>query len=82
MTAAIVPFPQVRRRRFIAKTANRLATVNPRTAEKLLAATLHQQAHAMQRKQLAVDVVERECRSLESAIRGGWWRSITDGGRA
>jgi hypothetical protein len=41
--SAIIPFPQVRRRRFIVKTATRLANASPQTAEKLLTATLNQQ---------------------------------------
>jgi hypothetical protein len=47
MTSKVVPFPQVRRRRFIARHAIRLTGFPYKTAEKLLAATLRQQAEVM-----------------------------------
>jgi hypothetical protein len=74
--ASVVPFPQVRRRRFIFKTAMRLAAVSPRTAEKLLATTLQQQAATMARKGVDADLVERERRALEVAIRSELWRAV------
>jgi hypothetical protein len=72
----IVPFPQIRRRRFILKTAQRLAGAPSKTAEKLLAATLRLQAEAMVRKQIAPDLIEREYRALELAIRAELWRQV------
>jgi hypothetical protein len=72
----VVPFPQIRRGRFIARHAIRLAGLPHKTAEKLLAATLRQQAEVMARKGIAAEVVERERRSLESAIRCQLWRLI------
>jgi Family of unknown function (DUF6074) len=74
--AAIVPFPPARRRRFIVKTAVRLVSVPAKTAEKLLAATLQQQATAMARKGVPPDLIERERRKLECAIRAELWRAI------
>jgi len=74
--APVVPFPQVRRRRFITKTAERLASVAPKTAEKLLATTLKQQAASMSRRGVPADLVERECRALQSAIRAELWRTV------
>jgi hypothetical protein len=75
-TYAVVPFPQVRRRRFIVKTAARLLTVPAKTGEKLLAATLQQQAATMTRKGVPADLVECERRNLECAIRAELWRVI------
>jgi hypothetical protein len=72
----VTPFPQVRRRRFILKMAQRLARMTSRTGEKILAATLRQQAAAMARKQIAPDLIERECRALELAIRAELWRQV------
>jgi hypothetical protein len=74
--ASVVPFPQVRRRRFIVKTAARLAAVSPRTAEKLMAATLQQQAVAMRRKGIPAELVEREFQALQAAIRAQLWRAV------
>jgi hypothetical protein len=51
--AMVVPFPAARRRRFIAKTAARLAALSPVTADKVLAATLRQQAATLSRKNVA-----------------------------
>jgi uncharacterized protein DUF6074 len=74
-SSEIVPFPQIRRRRFVMRHAIRLARLPHKTAGKLLAATLRQQAEAMTRKGPAA-VVERESRNLESAIRAEIWRPI------
>jgi Family of unknown function (DUF6074) len=59
----LIPFPQVKRRRFVTRNAIRLTTVPHKTAEKLLAATLRQQAEAMARKGIPAAVVEREPQS-------------------
>jgi Family of unknown function (DUF6074) len=73
---SIVPFPQVRRRRFVARNAIRLAGLSYKTAEKLLAATLRQQTEVMARRGIPAAIVEREIRSLESAIRAELWRQV------
>jgi hypothetical protein len=75
----VIPFPQARRRRFIVKTVTRLLGAPAKTAEKLLAATLQQQARVMARKGVPPDLIERERRRLEGAIRGELWRSVLDG---
>jgi uncharacterized protein DUF6074 len=72
----IVPFPQIRRRRFVTRHAIRLTGLPHKTAEKLLAATLRQQAEVMTRKGIPAAVVERETRNLENAIRSELWRQI------
>jgi hypothetical protein len=74
--SAIIPFPQVRRRRFIVKTAERLANASPQTAEKLLTATLNQQRKVLVRKGINDVLVERECRSLSAAIRAEVWNRV------
>lgn len=76
MTSKVVPFPQVKRRRFVTRSAIRLAGFSHKTAEKLLAATLSRQAETMARRGIAAAVVERETRSLENAIRAELWRLI------
>jgi hypothetical protein len=72
----LIPFPQIKRRRFIMKTVARLVSVPAKTAEKLLAAALKQQAAVMARKGIPAAMVERESRSLENAIRAELWRLI------
>jgi hypothetical protein len=76
MTSKVVPFPQIRRRRFVARNAIRLAGLPHKTAEKLLVATLRHQAEVMARKGIPAAVIEREIRSLESAIRTELWRQV------
>jgi hypothetical protein len=72
----LIPFPQIKRRRFIMKTVTRLISVPAKTAEKLFTAALKQQAEVMARKGIPAAVIERETRSLESAIRTELWRQI------
>ena len=72
----LIPFPQSRRRRFSMKTATRLIGAPAKTAEKLLAATLKQQARGMARKGVPPDLIELERRKLECAIRAELWRQV------
>jgi Family of unknown function (DUF6074) len=72
----LIPFPQIRRRRFVMRHAIRLARFPHKTAEKLLAGTLRQQVEAMARKGIPAAVAERESRNLESAIRAELWRQV------
>jgi len=51
------------------KTVTRLTGVPTKTAEKLLGATLRQQARVMARKGVPSELIERERRKLEGAIR-------------
>jgi Family of unknown function (DUF6074) len=76
MTPKVVPFPQIRRRRFVVRHAIRLSGLPHKTAEKLLAAILRQQADVMARKGIPAAIIERESRNLESAIRAELWRQI------
>lgn len=73
---SVVPFPQARRRRFIVKTAARLVSAPAKTAEKLLAATLQQQAAAMARKGVSPELIERQRRELAYAIRAELWHRV------
>jgi Family of unknown function (DUF6074) len=76
MSGKLIPFPQIRRRRFVMRHAIRLAGLSHKTAEKLLAAILRQQAGVMARKGIPAEVIERESRSLENAIRAELWRQV------
>ena len=82
-TAAIIPFPAARRRRFVGRQAERMAEISPDAAERHLEQQLHIQRRAMNRKGIEPDVIERELRALEHAIRSALWRAIlTPGGAA
>jgi Family of unknown function (DUF6074) len=76
MTSKIVPFPQIRRRRFVTRNAIRLAGLPHKTAEKILVATLKHQAEVMARKGIPAAIIERESRNLENAIRAELWRQV------
>jgi hypothetical protein len=72
----IVPFPQVKRWRFVTRNAIRLTRLPHKTVETLVASTLKRQAEAMARKGIPAAIIERENRSLENAIRAKLWRQI------
>jgi hypothetical protein len=74
--ALVLPFPQAQRRRFILRMAARVTGISAKTGEKLLIAMLRQQAAIMTRKGIPLDVVQRECRNLGSAIRAEIWRRV------
>lgn len=76
MPATVVPFPVVRRRAFIGKTAARIAGASPRAAEKLMVAALKRQRDVLARKGVAPELVEAEVRALEVAIRAAMWRVL------
>ncbi len=79
----VVPFPRVRDRRFVARHAARIAASKPETGEKLLAHCLAVQAETMGRRGIPPDVIAREVRSLENAIRAELWNVVlTPGGAA
>jgi hypothetical protein len=77
MTADVVPFPQIRRRRFIMKTVERLANLpSDVTTQKTLTATVNRQAANMARKGIAPEAIERERKILESVLRAELWNRV------
>ncbi len=80
--AEIVPFPLTRRRAFIRRQAARIADVAPKTGQKLLANAVRLQATTMAKRGIGPDVVERECKALECAIRAELWRVVLQPGGA
>jgi hypothetical protein len=81
--ARVIPFPLVFRRKLVAKTAARIATAAPATGEKLLAQALQVQGDTMLRRGIPPDVVERQLRAFQSAVRAEVWNcSIRPGGAA
>jgi Family of unknown function (DUF6074) len=79
-TAEVLPFPATRRVGFIRKMAAVLATYSREGAEKTLAVRLDTARSVMLRKGIAPDVVEREVRALELAIRARLCVVVMQGG--
>jgi len=75
MGAAVLPFPLIRRRDFVARHVARTALAQPKTAEKLLPHVIEVQVHTMHRR-IAAAVVKREAKALESAIRSEFCRPV------
>ena len=59
----------LRRRNFVLRNAARIADAPPKTAEKLLAHAINVQVETMARRGIAPDLIAREARALENAIR-------------
>jgi predicted GIY-YIG superfamily endonuclease len=69
MTATITPFPLVRRRAYISKQAEQMACMSDVSAARYLQHQLQVQREAMRRRGVADDLIERELKSMEGAIR-------------
>jgi hypothetical protein len=75
-TASIVPFPVAERGAFIHKQAARIATLSQAQGDAHLRQQLRIQADAMRRKGVTEEIITREIRSAESAIKAELWRCI------
>lgn len=75
-SATIVPFPLARRKAFIQKQANRAADLNADSGERHIQQQLKCQADAMRRKGIDEDLIARELRCMESAIRAALWGAV------
>ena len=69
MTAAILPFPLVRRAIYISRQAEQMACMNDRAAARYLAHQLQVQRDALYRRGVPQPLIEREIRNMEAAIR-------------
>jgi hypothetical protein len=78
----VIPFPLARRRDFVLRNAGRMADASPRTAEKLLAHPVQIQVDTMTRRGIAPDLIAREAKTLENAIRAELWRRVRRPGGA
>jgi hypothetical protein len=78
----LIPFPAVRRVGLIRKLARLMASYSPDGGERALYARLNIQYNAMVSRGMPPDVVERELRSLELAIRTELWGIVMRGGDA
>jgi hypothetical protein len=63
----------------ICRQARRYTELNPAAAERHVEHQIRVQAAAMRRKGVAEDLIERECRSFENAIRELLTRSASGG---
>jgi hypothetical protein len=68
VTARILPFPLVRRRDFGLRTATRIAEARPKDRREASGAR-DIQVQAMQRRGIAPDLITREARAFENALR-------------
>ena len=83
MTACqIVLFPSVRRIGYIRKLARLMAQYSADGGERTLNAQLNAQYTAMLRRGLPPEVVERELRAFELAVRAQLWAIVMQGGDA
>ena len=78
----IVPFPSVRRIGSIRKLARLMASYSVDGAEHMLTTKLNAQSKAMVRRQIPPDVIARELRSFELAVRAELWTIVMRGGGA
>ena len=78
----VIPFPSARRAGLIRKLARLMASCKPDAAERVLDAQLRRQHESMLRKGLPREIVERELRTLEHAVRAELWSITLYGGDA
>ena len=81
-SAELVPFPAARRIGFIRNMADLMLSYRPDAAERTLAVRLDATRSAMLRRGVRPDVVAREVRSLELAIRARLWVIVMGGDAA
>lgn len=81
-TAEVVPYPSTRRVGLIRKLARLMARYSADAGDRTLAARLDVQRTALLRRGLPPNVVEREMRALELAVRAELWAVVMRGGDA
>jgi len=81
--AEMIPFPLAARRRFIDRQAAVALGMKAESGERHILRTVEQQRAILLRKGVKPATVNRECVSLEAAIRAALWRAVlTPGGAA
>lgn len=78
MTALVVPFPLARRLDLIQRQAEYALCLKPEKAERHIERQLQCQAHALRRRGVGDDVINRELASMEAAIRTVMWHLMFD----
>lgn len=69
--ARVIPFPILRRRAFVSRQIEMIASMTKRGAERYITNQCQAQIEAMRRKQIDKLTIAREVASLESVLRGG-----------
>ena len=82
MSAEVIPYPITRRWAFVAKQADHAAWMRPTAAERYIQHQIKVQGDTMRRKGVAEDLIQRELRCLETAIRAALWKAVDDLGGA
>jgi hypothetical protein len=80
MTATILPFPILRRHGFIEKQAAHAACMNPAAAARYIEYQIQVQRDAMGRRGVAEDLIARELKLMEAAIRRELVQAQSTGG--
>jgi len=79
MTAAIIPFPIVRRHMFIQKQVDHAGSMNPDASARYIEYQLEVQANAMRRKGVTEDLISRGLKCMETAIKVAFIRNSEQG---
>jgi predicted GIY-YIG superfamily endonuclease len=80
MTATILPFPILRRYGFISKQAAHAAGMNPDAAARYVEHQIQVQRDAMRRRGVAEDLIARELKLMDAAIRRALLQAQLTGG--
>jgi hypothetical protein len=78
MSAVVLPFPLARRLDLIHRQADYALCLKPEKAEQHIARQLQCQAEALRRRGVSGDVIDRELKSMEAAIRAAMWHVVFD----
>jgi hypothetical protein len=78
----LIMFPSAARVGLIRKTAKDALGLNREAGDNIIRARIDQQRSAFLRRGFAIEVVNREMRALESAIRARMWHAVMSGGGA
>ena len=80
MTATILPFPILRRYGFVQKQAAHAAGMNPDAGVRYIEYQIQVQRDAMRRRGIAEDLIARELKLMEAAIRRALLQAQLTGG--
>jgi hypothetical protein len=81
MTAAIVPFPLASRRTMIERQARYASELSLDAAERHIQQQIKVQAESMRRRGIGEDLIARELKCMEGAIRRLLDRAVSGGAR-
>jgi len=80
MTVTIFPFPILHRHGFIEKQAAHAASMNPDASARYIEYQIQVQRDAMRRRGIAEDLIARELKLMEAAIRRELVQALSTGG--